>query len=97
MGTDIDSLAVKAAQRNGALNGYEPPAFLALQCGAGINDPEPIGAAAAVAAGSSSSSSGSSPTFDLVVANILRGPLVELQGRLSGCVWAVALFSAGLQ
>ncbi|KAG2426056.1 hypothetical protein HXX76_013246 [Chlamydomonas incerta] len=85
VGTDIDSLAVKAAQRNGALNGYEQPAFVALQCGAGINDPEPI-AAAAVAAGGGGSSSGATPTFDLVVANILRGPLVELQDRLSGYV-----------
>ncbi|KAG2434485.1 hypothetical protein HYH02_012314 [Chlamydomonas schloesseri] len=91
VGTDIDLLAVKAAQRNGALNGYEPPAFTALQCGAGIDDPEPIAAAAAAASGSSSGSGSSSstattPTFDLVVANILRGPLVELQGRLSGYV-----------
>ncbi|GLC35297.1 hypothetical protein PLESTB_000579800 [Pleodorina starrii] len=116
VGTDIDSLAVKAAQRNGALNGFHPPTFTAVQCGGGIDEPEPLtaarveaaeaGAEAEGAAGPGSATSddggggggggspagggggggGGVPQFDLVVANILRGPLVELQPRLAGYV-----------
>ncbi|GFR45308.1 hypothetical protein Agub_g6668 [Astrephomene gubernaculifera] len=158
VGTDIDSLAVKAAQRNGALNGFQPPTFTVFQCGGGIHDPEPLAAAAAAAAGGGGAAAAAGGAaavaaaagvvaaagggaaaavvggvtaaaataataavaaaatgtvsggaavvvddatlaatlaaaggddlqqFDLVVANILRGPLVELQPRLSGYV-----------
>ncbi|GIL41984.1 hypothetical protein Vafri_63 [Volvox africanus] len=86
VGTDIDSLAVKAAQRNGALNGFERHNFLVLQCGGGIDEPEPLMAALNGVSSPSSPHSSAAPQFDLVVANILRGPLVELQPRLSGYV-----------
>ncbi|KAG2495791.1 hypothetical protein HYH03_006034 [Edaphochlamys debaryana] len=71
VGTDIDSLAVVAARRNAALNAYAQPAFVSLQCGAGIDDAEPL-----------ASATESDRSFDVVVANILRGPLVELATRL---------------
>ncbi|GIL74321.1 hypothetical protein Vretifemale_4374, partial [Volvox reticuliferus] len=86
VGTDIDSLAVKAAQRNGALNGFGPHKFLVLQCGGGIDEPEPLAAALDVGPSPSPPHSSGAPQFDLVAANILRGPLVELQPRLSGYV-----------
>jgi hypothetical protein len=50
VGTDVDSLAVKAAARNGALNGFGPPRWLVVLCGAGLADPEPLTAAALAAA-----------------------------------------------
>ncbi|KXZ41329.1 hypothetical protein GPECTOR_547g556 [Gonium pectorale] len=82
VGTDIDSLAVKAAQRNGALNGFEPPAFSVLQVGGGIDEPEPL-AEAAPGGEAEGGGGGKAASFDVVVANILRGPLVELQPRLA--------------
>ncbi|GLI70449.1 hypothetical protein VaNZ11_015364 [Volvox africanus] len=83
VGTDIDSLAVKAAQRNGALNGFQPHNFLALQCGGGIHEPDPLAVALNGESSPSSPHSSATSQFDLLVANILRGPLVELQPRLS--------------
>lgn len=46
-----------------------------FQCGAGLEDEEPLAAAGLPPA---------LRTFDLVVANILRGPLIELRERLTG-------------
>lgn len=46
-------------------------------CGAELGDPEPLEAATGRSADGA---------FDLCIANILRGPLVELQPRLSGYV-----------
>lgn len=41
VGTDTDGLAVRAARRNAALNGLAER-FAVLQCGAGVDDPEPL-------------------------------------------------------
>lgn len=45
------------------------------QCGEGLFDEEPLEAAGVALAERS---------FDVVLANILRGPLIELQPRLAG-------------
>lgn len=76
-GTDTDSLAVQSAQRNGELSGVPPAVFEVYQCGAALDDPEPVERATGKAAAGG---------YDLVVANILRGPLVELQPRLASYV-----------
>ncbi len=54
-----------------------PPHAQVFQCGAGLEDEEPLAAAGLPPA---------LRAFDLVVANILRGPLIELRERLTGWV-----------
>lgn len=74
IGTDVDSLAVKAANRNAELNATEGK-FKALLCEPDIDGPEPLAALGQPGR-----------QFDMCIANILRGPLVELQPRLSSYV-----------
>ncbi|CAL5220663.1 g2709 [Coccomyxa viridis] len=76
-GTDTDALAVRAAAQNVALNAMEER-FQAVQCEASTEGPEPLAAACGPAPVAG--------TFDVVMANILQGPLLELQGRL--CMYA---------
>jgi len=71
VGTDTDPLAVRSAKRNAELNSQE--AFTALLCGPSLDDPEPL----------QQGGYPCNPTFDVVAANILRGPLLELQPRLT--------------
>jgi len=74
VGTDTDPLAVRAAARNAELNGPQcAAAFRVLQCGPSSHDPDPVAEAGLPSRGA----------FTLVAANILRGPLVELAGRLA--------------
>lgn len=75
VGTDTDPLAVKAAARNARLNGRQG-GFVSLQCSPDLGGPEPLGEAGLPSKG----------CYDMVVANILRGPLLELQPRLTGYV-----------
>lgn len=75
VGTDVDPLAVKSTARNATLNGFDESRMAVYQCGAGIDDDEPM-AAAGVA-------DPAARVFDVVVANILRGPLLELFPRLT--------------
>jgi len=72
VGTDTDELAVKAARRNALLNSVSER-FAVVQCGASLDSPEPLAAAGMPR----------DMKFDVVAANILRGPLVELQPRLT--------------
>ncbi|KAI8475954.1 MAG: ribosomal protein L11 methyltransferase-domain-containing protein [Monoraphidium minutum] len=72
VGTDTDPLAVRAAARNAGLNGCGG-AFVSLQCSPDLAGPEPLAEAGLPSAAS----------YDLVVANILRGPLLELAPRLA--------------
>lgn len=70
VGVDIDPMAVNVAQVNARLNGFQEDAFRCY-----IVDPEdpharPLSAEA-------------STTFDVVVANILRGPLLSLEPALA--------------
>jgi ribosomal protein L11 methyltransferase len=73
IGTDVEHLAVRSAAQNAALNNVGDR-FTALQCGADLNAPEPMGENGYPA---------EERVFDIVVANILRGPLVELAPRLA--------------
>ncbi|GBF95339.1 ribosomal protein L11 methyltransferase [Raphidocelis subcapitata] len=75
VGTDTDPLAVRAAARNAELSGVAG-GFRCLQCSPDLEGPEPLAQAGLPAAGA----------YDLVVANILRGPLLELAPRL--CAYA---------
>lgn len=93
VGVDSDPLAVRSAAFNAGLNGYShalpspntaslpspsPPInFTSYVCGTSLTDPEPL-----VHAGCSPADV--DHVFDVVVANILRGPLLELQPRLTG-------------
>ncbi|GAX80217.1 hypothetical protein CEUSTIGMA_g7655.t1 [Chlamydomonas eustigma] len=74
VGVDTDSLAVRAARRNAQLNGVEEN-LAVLLCGPSLEDSEPLEEAGFPASATTA--------FDVVVANILRGPLVELQPRLT--------------
>lgn len=76
VGTDVDPLAVKAAQDNAALNSVSDR-LTALHCLPSVQDPDPLQALAP---------GGGTQTFDICIANILRGPLLDLQPRLSGYV-----------
>jgi ribosomal protein L11 methyltransferase len=76
VGTDVDALAVRAAARNAELNGVADR-FTSLLCDASIDGPEPVAAATGRPAAGA---------FGLVLANILRGPLVELAPRLAAYV-----------
>eukprot|EP00200_Dunaliella_tertiolecta_P002351 CAMPEP_0202357584 /NCGR_PEP_ID=MMETSP1126-20121109/11553_1 /ASSEMBLY_ACC=CAM_ASM_000457 /TAXON_ID=3047 /ORGANISM="Dunaliella tertiolecta, Strain CCMP1320" /LENGTH=415 /DNA_ID=CAMNT_0048950495 /DNA_START=117 /DNA_END=1362 /DNA_ORIENTATION=+ len=75
VGTDVDPLAVRSARRNAELNGYAEDAFCVLQCGQSLDDAEPVQQA-------KGNMYGDPPQFDIVCANILRGPLFELAPRL---------------
>lgn len=72
IGTDVDAFAVRVASSNAALNGVEDM-FEVLLCGEGANDADPL-----------ETSTRAAKDFDIVVANILRGPLIELKDRLLG-------------
>lgn len=74
VGTDTDPLAVRASAANAELNGLQDRLQL-VQCGAGLSDPDPL---LQLQQGPASGR-----CFDLVMANILRGPLLELQPRLA--------------
>ncbi|KAF8064663.1 prmA [Scenedesmus sp. PABB004] len=73
VGTDTDPLAVRAAEANAVLNGVQGR-LTVVRCGASLHDPDPLLALPAGAEGAPA---------DLVVANILRGPLLELAPRLA--------------
>jgi ribosomal protein L11 methyltransferase len=74
VGTDVEPLAVRSADQNAALNGVGG-AFTALRCGADLAAPEPLEEAGMPEP---------DRKFSVVVANILRGPLLELAPRLAG-------------
>ncbi|KAL4514783.1 hypothetical protein Ndes2437A_g06867 [Nannochloris sp. 'desiccata'] len=75
IGTDVEHLAVRSAAQNAALNNVNDR-FTALQCGADLNAPEPMEAQGYPVEERLAA-------FQIVVANILRGPLVELAPRLA--------------
>ena len=63
VGTDTDSVAVRAARQNGSLNSFSGK-WITLQCGAYLNGPDPV---------QSNPQGFSLPSeYDLVVANILQ-------------------------
>lgn len=65
VGTDTDSVAVRAARQNGSLNNF-PGRWITLQCGPDLQEPDPI---------ASNPQGFALPTeYDLVVANILQVP-----------------------
>lgn len=110
VGTDVDSLAVRAAARNAELNDVAER-FVSLLCDPTIDGPEPVASSAVAMQALSASASGRMPLanqangsgpldsataselagagpssrglFDVCIANILRGPLVELRPRLA--------------
>eukprot|EP00877_Chromochloris_zofingiensis_P010293 jgi/Chrzof1/5517/Cz16g06020.t1 len=71
VGTDTDPLAVRVAAQNAKLNGVEED-FDVYKCEPSIHEPDPL-----------QQSSWQGHQFDLVVANILFRPLLELQPRLT--------------
>jgi len=71
-GCDTDPVAVSASRANAALNGCGSR-FEAVLVDPGLNDEPPRFAEMG-------------PAFDVLVANILLGPLLELQPRLAGLV-----------
>jgi ribosomal protein L11 methyltransferase len=75
VGTDVDPLAVESAGRNAALNHMEGR-YSAYPCRAALSDPEPLGEAG-VAPGEIEGA------FDIVAANILKGPVLDLAPRLA--------------
>lgn len=92
IGTDTDALAVRAATRNAQLNGLGDR-MAVIQCTTSSEeDQEPL-RQAMITTSSSAGSGGAAPiasidvppfaTFDIVCSNILRGPLIDLQPRLS--------------
>ncbi|CAL8464521.1 g4056 [Coccomyxa elongata] len=76
VGTDTDPLAVQSAACNAGLNGVAA-GFRAVQCSASPSAPEPLAAAGLADVEGS---------FDVCVANILQGPLLELGPRLASYV-----------
>ncbi|KAI3424280.1 hypothetical protein D9Q98_009835 [Chlorella vulgaris] len=73
VGSDVEPLAVKATQANAALNGVSER-LAAYLCAADLKQPEPLAAA------------GIEPQqrlFEVTVANILQGPLLDLAPRLA--------------
>jgi ribosomal protein L11 methyltransferase len=75
IGTDVEHLAVRSATQNAALNNVDDR-FTALQCGVDLNAPEPMEEQGYPV-------EERLQAFQIVVANILRGPLVELAPRLA--------------
>ncbi|KAL0043426.1 hypothetical protein WJX79_004460 [Trebouxia sp. C0005] len=76
VGTDVDPLAVKAAKDNAALNSVRDR-LTALQCSPSVQGEDPVACMAP---------SQHPVQFDICIANILRGPLLDLQPRLSAYV-----------
>ncbi|KAL0045978.1 hypothetical protein WJX82_010281 [Trebouxia sp. C0006] len=76
VGTDVDPLAVKAAKDNAALNSVGDR-LVALQCSPSVQGDDPVACIA---------SSQQPMQFDICIANILRGPLLDLQPRLTAYV-----------
>ncbi|KAK9817789.1 hypothetical protein WJX72_002183 [[Myrmecia] bisecta] len=72
-GTDTDPLSIKAATRNAALNGVDE-CFAVVQCQPTADGPDPFAKLPLPEA------------YDICVANILRGPLLELRRRLASYV-----------
>ena len=82
VGTDTDPLAVRVAQRNAHLNNLGDK-MAVIQCSTSARqEDEPI-RKALEAQGLVQNANGSGPLFDLVVSNILRGPLIDLSLRMS--------------
>lgn len=75
IGTDVEHLAVKSAAQNAALNNVSDR-FTALQCGVDPSAPEPMEEEGYLI-------EERLQAFQIVVANILRGPLVDLAPRLA--------------
>ncbi|CAD7700989.1 unnamed protein product [Ostreobium quekettii] len=74
VGVDADPVAVRAAIQNAELNGVEDK-FTVLGCGHSGDDDDPL------------AEGGLQPRrFDICVANILKGPLLELCERFAGYV-----------
>eukprot|EP00850_Spirogloea_muscicola_P001498 SM000005S17295 [mRNA] locus=s5:1282414:1285342:- [translate_table: standard] len=80
VGVDIDPLAVSSAMHNARLNGYAPPVFEAVLRTPDGKDPAAPGPLQQ--AGKWPASEADS-LFDIVVANILVGPLLLLAPRLA--------------
>lgn len=72
VGTDVDPLAVKAARGNAELNAVSSR-FTAVQCSSSIQGPDPV----------HQLPQHQPKQFDICIANILQGPLLHLQPRLS--------------
>lgn len=70
VGVDIDPMAVSSAKTNAALNGFDETNFRCYEV-----DPEDDAARPLAAEDDDS--------FDMVVANILQGPLLDLEARLA--------------
>jgi ribosomal protein L11 methyltransferase len=77
--TDVDPLAVGAAVSNGALNGFGSNVLASALVAPSFAEPAPRIALPACA-GADGLGGGA---FDVVVANILRGPLLDLAPRLA--------------
>lgn len=76
VGTDIDPLAVKAANDNARLNGVGHR-LTTVQCSPSVQGPDPV---------EGMMFQHQPVQFDICMANILRGPLLDLQPRLSSYV-----------
>lgn len=76
VGTDVDTLAVEVSGRNAARNGVADR-FAAYRCEPRSDDAEPL-AAAGLPKGQVDHA------FDVTVANILKGPVLDLAERLAG-------------
>lgn len=72
VGTDTDALAVKASQRNAALN-HVDSRLTVVQCQPRLDDCEPLAVHGLASSGQ----------YDVVLANILQGPLLDLGPRLT--------------
>lgn len=68
IGVDIDPAAISASEYNASLNNLKPDTLQVHVASADGEDPVPK----------------DSTDFDVVVANILLNPLVELAGRITG-------------
>jgi ribosomal protein L11 methylase PrmA len=68
IGVDIDPAAISASEYNASLNNLKPDTLQVYVASADGEDPVPK----------------DSTDFDVVVANILLNPLVELAGRITG-------------
>jgi ribosomal protein L11 methyltransferase len=82
--TDVDGLAVGACLSNAALNGIPAGTTLqSAQVGASLDDPLPRWQLLARDGSRASGDSAGGAAFDVVVANILLNPLLDLQPRLA--------------
>eukprot|EP00850_Spirogloea_muscicola_P010304 SM000060S19636 [mRNA] locus=s60:212583:215431:- [translate_table: standard] len=80
VGVDIDPLAVSSAMHNARLNGYAPPVFESVLRAPDGGDPAAPGPLQQAGKWPASEGDG---LFDIVVANILVGPLLLLAPRLA--------------